>query len=407
VTTPLEKGRVTTPLEKGRVTTPLEKGRVTEGAAVGAPGRKRLKVLEVTNVDFSLRQFLLPLMRGIRARGHEVVGACADGALLDEVRAEGFRVETLPFARTLSPRAHLRAFLALVALIRRERPDIVHAHMPISAFLARLAARVSGVPVVAFTCHGYLFKQSGSWLRRIGGFTMEWIGGRLTDVYMNVSREESVVARRLWISRRAVAIGNGRDPAVFRPNPEARARVRAALGVAPETVAVVIVSRVVVFKGYLELLAAMRDVPAELWVVGERLASDRGEDLEPHFARFAETGRLRQLGYRRDVGEVLAAADIFVLPSHFEGLPMSVIEAMLTGLPVVATDIEGPREQVVPEQTGLLVPVRDAASLARALGRLAGDAGLRARMGAAGLARAREHYTEARVVAHTLDLMGL
>ena len=370
-------------------------------------GRRGLKVLEVTNVDFSLRQFLLPLMRGIRARGHEAVGACADGALLDEVRAEGFRVETLPFARSLSPRAHLRAFLALVALIRRERPDIVHAHMPISAFLARLAARISGVPVVAFTCHGYLFKQSGSWPRRIGGFAMEWIGGRLTDIYMNVSREEAADARRLWINRRAVAVGNGRDPAIFRPDPAARARVRAALGVAPDTVAVVIVSRVVVFKGYLDLLAAMAEVPAELWVVGERLASDRGEDLEPHFARFAQTGRLRRLGYRRDVGEILAAADIFVLPSHFEGLPMSVIEAMLSGLPVVATDIEGPREQVVPEQTGVLVPVRDAAALAGALARLAADPDLRARMGAAGLARARAHYTEASVVAHTLDLMGL
>jgi glycosyltransferase involved in cell wall biosynthesis len=227
-----------------------------------------------------------------------VVGACADGPLLAEVRAEGFRVIPLPFARSLNPIAHLRAFASLVRLLRAERPDIVHAHMPISAFLTRLAARIAGVPTIAFTCHGYIFKQSGSPLRRTGGFLMEWLGGKLTDIYMNVSTEEAADARRLRIHPTPVAIGNGRDPAIFRPNPQARARLRAEWGIPPETVAIVIVSRVVVFKGYRELLEAMASVPAELWVVGERLTSDRGEDLDPHFARFAETGRLRRLGSR-------------------------------------------------------------------------------------------------------------
>jgi glycosyltransferase involved in cell wall biosynthesis len=157
---------------------------------------------------------------------------------------------------------------------------------------------------------------------------------------------------------------------------------------------------------------------AHLWVVGERLASDHGEDLEPHFARAAAAmgGRLHRLGYRHDVARLLAAADIFVLPSHFEGLPMSIIEAMLTGLPVVATDIRGPREQVVPlppgaaftgAETGLLVPPATVAPLAEALARLAGDPGLHASLGAAGRARALARFDEAKVVGRTLDLLGL
>ena len=76
--------------------------------------------------------------------------------------------------------------------------------------------------------------------------------------------------------------------------------------------------------------------------------------------------RLRLLGYRDDVPDLMAAADIFVLPSRFEGLPMSVIEAMLTGLPVVAANVRGPAEQVVPEVTGLLVPSGDSSALAAA-----------------------------------------
>jgi glycosyltransferase involved in cell wall biosynthesis len=366
-----------------------------------------VKIAEITNVDFSLRHFLLPLMRGARARGHEVVGACAEGPLLDAVRAEGFRVAGLPMARNLSPIAQWRAFRALVRFLRTERPDLVHAHMPISGFLARLAARVAGVPSVAYTCHGFLFNQPGPWVRRAASFVMEFLGGRLTDNYLTVSRAEAADARRLGIARRAVPVGNGRDPRIFQPDPESRARVRAGLGVTEDAVVIVAVSRLVRHKGYPELLAAMRDVPAELWVVGARLASDHGEDLEPVFAASGLGARLRRLGYRDDVPAILGAADIFTLPSHFEGLPMSIIEAMLAGLPVVATDIRGPREQVVDGVTGRLVPTGDVKALAQALRTLAIDPGSRRAMGAAGRDRALQHFTEARVVGHTLDLLGL
>jgi glycosyltransferase involved in cell wall biosynthesis len=367
-----------------------------------------LKIIELTNVDFSLRHFLLPLMRGIRARGHEVIGVCAEGALLDGARGEGFRVVSVPFARRLSPLAHVRAFRDLVRLLRAERPDLVHAHMPISGFLGRLAARLAGVPRVAYTCHGFLFNQQGSWLRRTGSLVMELIGGRFTDVFMTVAASDAADARRLWIFRDPVAVGNGRDPVLFRPDPAARATIRAAFGTPAHRIVVVAVSRLVRDKGYPELAAAMAALrQAELWVVGARLASDRGDDMAALLAHAGLGDRLRLLGYRTDVAAVLAAADIFVLPSYFEGLPMSVIEAMLVGLPVVATDVSGPREQVVPGVTGLLVPPRQVAPLADALIRLEADARLRTAMGQAGRARAMALYDEALVVGRTLDLLGL
>ena len=364
-----------------------------------------MKIIQITNVDFSLRHFLLPLMRGLRARGHEVIGVSADGPLLEVARAEGFRVVPLPLARSLSPVAQARAFVALYRLMRAERPDLVHAHMPISGFLARIAARAAGVKRVAYTCHGFLFNQPAPWPRRAASLVMELLAGRLTDVFLTVSTEEARDARRLHLHRDPRPVGNGRDPARFHPDPAARARIRAELGVAEDRAVVIAVSRLVRHKGYPELLAAMRDVDAELWVVGERLASDHGADMEPYFAASGLGPRLRRLGYREDVPALLAAADIFALPSHFEGLPMSVIEAMLCGLPVVATDIRGPREQVVDNVTGLLVPPAQVAPLGAALARLAVDPELRAAMGAAGLVRARDLYDEARVVARTVDLL--
>jgi glycosyltransferase involved in cell wall biosynthesis len=368
-----------------------------------------MKIIEITNVDFSLRHFLLPLMRAIRDRGHEVVGACAEGPLLADVRTEGFRVIPIPFVRRLSPLAHLRAFQSLVAILRAEKPDLVHAHMPISGFLARMAARIAGVPKVAYTCHGFLFNHvSSSPPRRILSFVMEWVAARFTDVFLTVSEAEAQDARRLHIAARAEPVRNGRNPLTFRPDPTARARVRTELGVPRDRIVIIAVSRLVWHKGYPELAAAMRSVPeAELWVVGERLESDRGPDMEA-LLRAAGLGyRLRLLGYRTDIPALLAAADIFALPSRFEGLPMSVIEAMLTAIPVVATNVRGPAEQVIDGVTGFSIQAGDPAALGAALSRLAHDFDLRVRMGQAGRQRALDCYDEAKVLARTLDLLGL
>jgi glycosyltransferase involved in cell wall biosynthesis len=378
------------------------------GGAHGTRYKPAMKIVEITNVDFSLRQFLLPLMREIRARGHEVIGACAEGQFLDLPRAEGFRIVPIPFERRTSPLAHWRAFRTLVRLFREEQPDLVHAHMPISGFLARMAAWWAGVPQIACTCHGFWFNYPGNPARQAVGFVMEWVAARVTTIFLTVSDEEARDARRLWLSRDAVSVRNGRDPRVFHPDPVARARIRLELGVPEDRVVIAAVSRLVRHKGYPELAAAMREVPdAELWVVGERLGSDRGDDMSALLRNAGLGRRLRLLGYRTDVAAVLAAADIFVLPSHFEGLPMSVIEAMLTGLPVVATTIRGPREQVVPEVTGLLVPPATVEPLAAALRRLANDPAARAEMGEAGRMRALELYDEAKVLARTLDLLGI
>src|SRR4051812_38710059 len=237
-----------------------------------------MKIAEITNVDFSLRHFLLPLMRGARVRGHEVVGLCAEGPLLDLPRAEGFRVIPVPMARSLNPVAQAQSLAALRRVFAAERFDLVHAHMPISGLLARAAAKSVGVPRIAYTCHGFLFNQPGPWWRSRLALGLEWAAGRITDTYLTVSEEEAADARRLGIHPGATAVLNGRDPAVFPPDPAARAAVRAELGAVPEDCVVVAVSRLVRHKGYPELLAAMEAAPgATLWVVGERLASDHGE----------------------------------------------------------------------------------------------------------------------------------
>ena len=339
-----------------------------------------------------------------------MVGGCAEGPLLDDVRAEGFRVIAVPFVRRVSPLAHMRAFRALVAIIRAEQPDIVHAHMPISGFLTRLAAWRAGVPVIAYTCHGFLFNHRGLVHCRAGvlSFLMEWLAARVTDVFLTVSEAE---AERCPAAGHLPTRGGRRQRPGSRAVPAqsgGAASIRAALGVPDGPGGDDRRVSAGLAQGLSRTGAAMAAVPdAELWVVGERLASDRGADMVSLLQAAGLCERLRLLGYRADIPELMAAADIFALPSRFEGLPMSVIEAMLTGLPVVATDVRGPDEQVQHEVTGLKVPAGDAVGTRRRAAASGEGPGPAARLGEAGRMRALQCYDEAKVLARTLDLLGL
>jgi glycosyltransferase involved in cell wall biosynthesis len=376
-----------------------------------------MKICQLCAVDFTLYHFLLPLMRAQRDSGHEVVGVCARGKLAPLVEAEGFRVIDAPIKRSSNPLALRRAYRALRGIFEAERFDMVHVHTPVAALAGRPAAKRAGVARVVYTAHGFYFHEHMPWPRRAMHTMLEWWGGRFTDVLFTQAAEDADTARALDLCKGGIvaAIGNGSDPARFRPaapDEDTRALLRAAIGAAHDAPVFVMIGRLVAEKGYPELFRAMKATPtAELWVVGERLASDHAQSIErdiagveadPDLAR-----RIRFLGYRADVPELLRAADAFVLPSHREGMPRSIVEAMLTGLPVIATDIRGSREEVLDGETGLLVPVRDEKALGAAIAKLADGAELRTRLGQAGLRRARALYDERLVVARQMRVLGL
>ncbi len=374
-----------------------------------------MKICQLCTVDFTLYHFLLPLMKGMREAGHDVVGVCTDGALLEPVREAGFRVETSPLARSVNPLRAINSVLGLYKLLRRERFDLVHVHTPAAAFVGRLAARLAGVPCIVYTAHGFYFHDRMAWPKRWLVIALEWLAGRFTHTLFTQSEEDAATALRLGLCRTGdvLAIGNGSDPARFRPGTgeEARQQLRASLGVDDAQAVIIMIGRLVAEKGYPELVEAMRSLDAQLWIVGERLPSDHARAIDDTLRAIEEDPELgrkiKLLGYRTDVPELLRAGDIFVLPSHREGVPRSIIEAMLTGLPVVATNIRGSRELVVDGETGILVPVGAARDLSTALQRLIADGEARSRMGAAGLARAHNRYDEAKVIRRQLEHLGL
>lgn len=368
-----------------------------------------MKVCQLCAVDFTLKNFLLPLIDGMQEKGWQVTAVCSDGPFVAELRSRGYRIENIHIARSMNPFAVMRSFITLVRFFRRERFDVLHAHTPVAALIGRVAARAAGVPLVIYTAHGFYFhKEMPRWKYRLF-VAMERFGGYFTDLLFSQSAEDAEDAVKEGIAPRdrVLAIGNGVDVSRFDPRKVgAGGTVRKALGIPEAAYAVGCIGRQVREKGIAEFLRAaeslaLRYPQAWFLLIGERLVSDhsRGIDAEMAAAKFALGERLVAPGSRRDIPECLAAMDLFCLPSWREGMPRTIIEAMMMGKPVVATDIRGAREEVVPDGTGALVPTRSPSHLAEAIARFIDDPGMGKRMGAAGRERALNLYDEKKVIA--------
>jgi glycosyltransferase involved in cell wall biosynthesis len=332
-----------------------------------------------------MEQFVLRIAVSQRRQGQEVsILALRGGPLADQAREQGVPVH-VPGG---SHRA-VRLFRALSTLARLQ-PDIVHAHNPTSLHYATLAKQVSRARVL-MTDHG----QGLGSVRSPGNG--EW---SRTDAVVAVS--EAVAQRRDIepIRGRTRVIPNGVEPAAAL---RSRAAVRAELGEPEDRIVAIIVARIDGRKGHetlLRALAHMQGTPVAarltLWVAGDGAQRPAMEELAREMG--LSPAPVRFLGFRSDVPDLLAAADLFILPSLAEGLPLSVLEAMAHRLPVIATPVGGVPEVVVLEETGLLVPTEEPEALAAAIERLGEDEKTRRRLGAAGYERVLREFSFDRMV---------
>jgi glycosyltransferase involved in cell wall biosynthesis len=297
--------------------------------------------------------------------------------------------------RAINPFRDLAGFAELVRLFRRERPEIVHASSSKAGVLARFAASVAGVPIRIFTVHGWAF-AAYSGLPSATYRAADRVAAGLTTMTICVSEHERAMGLRAGTCRsdRTVVIPNAVDVAAA---PRARHERRP-----PRLITV---GRLKSPKDFPTLLRAVAALPPdafdELLVVGD--GPERAA-LALEVSSLGLDRRIRLLGERADVPVLLADADVFVLASRSEGLPLSVIEAMAAGLPVVASAVGGLHELVVDGETGVLVGPGDPAALADSLGRLLADREARRRLGDAGRGRAEARFDLAPFRRAHLDL---
>jgi glycosyltransferase involved in cell wall biosynthesis len=371
------------------------------------------KVAHVTTVDSSLRYLLLNQLERIRAEGYDVVGVSATGPDVEAIEARGIAHFAIPMTRRFTPLADLRALLALVRLMRRERFDVVHTHTPKAGLLGQLAARMSGVPTVVNTLHGFYFHEGSPPITKRFYVWMERVAGACSDVILSQNREDiaTAVRERIAPAERLKWLGNGIDIHRFdRSRLEAASldALRTSIGIPADALVVGFVGRLVEEKGILDLLEAFRGVAREipsarLLVVGP-YDTEKPDALRPEVAeRYGIADRCHFLGMRDDMPELYALMDVLVLPSYREGFPRAPMEASAMGVPTVVTDIRGCREAVVHGENGLMYPVGDAEALRAALIELLRDERKRAKMGEAGRAMAEDRFDEQKVFDRVLN----
>ena len=370
------------------------------------------KLVHVTTVDMSLVLLLGPQLRAFTEAGMEVIGVSAPGPFVPQLESWGIRHEPLRHAtRSAAVGQDLMALVELWQLFRRLRPDIVHTHNPKPGLYGRAAARAAGVTGVVNTVHGLYASPEDRVERKAIVYVLERAASMCSGAELVQNPEDLEVLARLGVPRdKLVLLGNGVDLQRFRPetNEHSRREVRADLGVYDDSVVVGMVGRLVWGKGFSELFAAAESIserrPGVVFVVVGGSDPDKADAIPPEkLAAAGRHGRMIFTGERDDMEHVYPAFDIFALPSHREGFPRSAMEAAASGLPVIATDIRGCRQVVSHGQSGLLVPLHDAARLAEAIEELVLDPALRQRMGAAGRHKAEEEFDERAVVSKTMD----
>jgi glycosyltransferase involved in cell wall biosynthesis len=320
---------------------------------------------------------------------------CLDelGTLGQQLRDEGFRVEVLG----RRPGVDWRLAFRLGRLLRRERIDLVHAHQYTPFFYAVTSRLLGGRQPVLFTEHGRHFPDYPRRKRLLANRLLLGRRDRVVGVGEAVAR--ALVRNEGFSPRRVAVLYNGIDLGRFDDAAHDGERVRRDMGVGAADLVIIQVARLDHLKDHATAIRTfervVRECPhARLVLVGE---GPEREKIQHLAVQRGVKDQVLLLGLRTDIPRLLHAADVFLLTSVTEGIPLTLIEAMAAGLPVVSTGVGGVGEVIEAQRTGLLAPSGDDAALAQGVLRLAGSPRLRAELGERGRRRALALFSDDRM----------
>jgi glycosyltransferase involved in cell wall biosynthesis len=319
--------------------------------------------------------------------------------------------------RRIAPAADVAAFQSIYRLLCRVRPAVVHTHMAKAGAVGRLAAVTYNRTAardrparIVHTYHGHVLEGYFSPLKSAAFIRAERALARATDRIIAISPQ---VLHELAGQHRI-----GRDaqyavvPLGFNLQPFAaltardRDAARATLGIPADARVMTTVGRLTAIKQHELFVEAAKAVtardPAALFLIAGD--GDRRTEIEARARAAGLAGRMRFLGWRRDLAAIYAATDVFVLTSRNEGTPVALIEAMASGVPGVSTNVGGVRDVIADEEMGVLIPAEQPEGLAAAVERLFADPARRAAMGARGRTHVLARYTDDRLVANIAAL---
>lgn len=367
----------------------------------------RKKILFVVNAPEFFISHRLQLAVAAQKAGYEVHIASAHGAAVSQIEAEGFHHHAVSFARSgQNPLVELRTLVSLVKLFRQIKPDLVHLITIKPVLYGGLAARLSQVQGVVSAVSGLgtvflaesLLGKARRWL--IGKlYTAAFQQNNLAVIFQNPDDRDTLLSIGA-LSEQNVRLVRGSGVSLqeypYLPEPEGKP-------------VIVMAARLLRDKGVFEFVEAARElrhrgVAVNMKLIGSADPGNVSSVTQAELDAWEEEGAVELLGFRSDIAEQYASANIVCLPSYREGLPKGLVEAAACGRAVVTTDVPGCRDAITPGETGLLVPVKDSSALADAIQALVDQSRLRKKMGAAGRALAEEEFAIEKIVDQHLQI---
>lgn len=288
--------------------------------------------------------------------------------MLNRMGASCFQV---PFSRNPAKiRRHARTYHQLLNLLETRGYSFIHTHAPVSSAIVRLAARRARVPVV-YTAHGFHFYKGGPVQNWLLYFPVEWALAKGTDTLITINSKDFLLAKKHLRARHIARIpGVGINTARFQLNNFDAKAYRAQLGIPQEDFVLLSIGELNDNKNHQVILEALSILgyPNVTYVIAG--VGRNTQKLQDTAAALGVGGKLKLLGYRQDIPELCVVSDAFAFPSIREGLGLACLEAMASGLPVVAAISNGPAEYIVDGESGYLCEHDDARGFARAIQRL-------------------------------------
>ena len=367
-------------------------------------GKRLLFVLNDLSFFISHR---LPIAITAKDEGYEVHIATPQGKPTTEIKDIGFIFHKIPLSRRgKNPFNELKSIFALYQLMRAVKPDVVHLVTIKPVLYGGLVSRIVKVPsvVAAVSGLGAIYISctlSGKIWRAVTNqlYRSALKHPNLKVIFQNPDDRDVLLEKKAFaLSQTVLICGSGVDLSLYRTSIERE-----------DEVVVAMISRLLKDKGVLEYVAAAKllksmDVQARFLLIGES-DYNNPEYINDHMLeQWRCDGDVELLGFRKDIPQLMQQANIIVLPSYREGLPKVLIEAAASGRAVITTDVSGCRDAIEPNQTGLLVPVRDSNALASAMKRLIDEPNLRHRLGKAGRILAEQEFSIEKVVAEHLNI---
>jgi len=365
------------------------------------------KLLFLVNVDWFFVSHRLPIAIEALNQGYEVHIATGITDKLDELQARGFIVHPLAIGRSSTGLiGELRTFLRIVQIFKKVHPDIVHLVTIKPVLFGGIAARIVKVPgvVAAISGLGYVFLAKGTKAAILRFFVARLyrlaLGRRNLTVICQNPDDQKTLVQVAGIEANSVVLVPGSGVELFsytsKPLPQGMP-------------VVVMAARLLRDKGVAEFVAAakilkQRGVEAIFYLAGEPDAGNPASIDEAEISAWRKDDVVELLGHVKDIAALFSQSTIVVLPSYREGLPKVLIEAAACGRAVVTTDVPGCRDAIVPDKTGILVPPRDAVSLADAIQYLLQKPEVCNQMGQAGRLLAEQKFSIEKVVSAHLEI---